>query len=236
MLSRPRTPANRTGGAAAGAASLCLTPTPTRTIRSVAVSGNQRLEAETVLSYTALRPGEPYDQERLDQALRDLYATELFADVTISGGDTGDLVIEVRENPVINRIVLEGNQRIKDDKITPEIRLAPRQIFTRSQGPRRRRPDHRALPSPGPLRRHRRAEDRPARPEPRRRRVRDQRRAASRKVRQINIIGNEQFCDGQLRQRDGDPRSALVEHLQSNDTYDPGPAGLRPAEARASST
>ena len=60
-------------------------PEPTRTIRSLAVSGNQRLEPETVLSYTALRAGEPYDQERLDQALRDLYATELFADVTIGG-------------------------------------------------------------------------------------------------------------------------------------------------------
>ena len=52
---------------------------------------------------------------------------------SIAGADTGNLVIQVRENPVINRIVLEGNRRIKDDKITPEIRLAPRQIFTRSR-------------------------------------------------------------------------------------------------------
>ena len=38
----------------------------------------------------------------------------------------------MRENPVINRIVLEGNKRLKTDKIMPEIKLAPRQIFTRS--------------------------------------------------------------------------------------------------------
>ncbi|MGZ8997728.1 MAG: POTRA domain-containing protein, partial [Allosphingosinicella sp.] len=94
-------------------------PVAQRVIRSVSVSGNQRLETETVLSYTALRPGEPFDNERLDQALRDLLATELFADVTIAGADTGELVVQVRENPVINRIVLEGNRRIKDDKITP---------------------------------------------------------------------------------------------------------------------
>ena len=104
-----------------------------RPIVSVTVTGNQRLEVETVLSYTALRPGENYDNERLDTALRDLLATELFADVQIAGADTGNLVIQVRENPVINRIVLEGNRRIKNDKITPEIRLAPRQIFTRSR-------------------------------------------------------------------------------------------------------
>ncbi len=45
------------------------------------------------------------------------------------------------------------------------------------QGPRRRRPHHRAVQAPGPLRRDGRAEDGPARPEPRRRGVRDQRRA-----------------------------------------------------------
>src|SRR5947209_17013174 len=89
----------------------------TGTIHTLAVSGNQRLEPETVLSYTALRVGQPFDREKLDQAIKDLYATELFADVQIAGADTGNLVIQVRENPVINRIVLEGNKRIKEDKI-----------------------------------------------------------------------------------------------------------------------
>jgi outer membrane protein insertion porin family len=87
-------------------------PAPQRQNVSVSVSGNQRLEPETILSYTNLRPGEPYDNERLDQALRELLATELFADVQIAGADTGNLVIQVRENPVINRIILEGNRRI----------------------------------------------------------------------------------------------------------------------------
>src|SRR5439155_3904603 len=56
----------------------------------------------------------------------------MFADVQVSGADNGNLVIAVRENPVINRIILEGNKRLKEDKISPEIKLAPRQIFTRS--------------------------------------------------------------------------------------------------------
>ena len=54
----------------------------------------------------------------------------LFADATITGTETGSLVINVRENPVINRIILEGNKRLKDDKINPEIKLSPRQIFS----------------------------------------------------------------------------------------------------------
>ena len=109
-------------------------PAPTSgTIRSIAVRGSERLEPETIRSYANLAPGQTYTAETLDTALKDLYATELFADVVISGADTGNLVITVKENPVINRIVLEGNKKIKEDKITPEIRLAPRQIFTRSK-------------------------------------------------------------------------------------------------------
>ena len=102
-------------------------------IRSITVRGAERLEPATVISYSNLAPGQEYTAETLDTALKDLYATELFADVVISGADTGNLVITVRENPVINRIVLEGNKRLKNDKIMPEIRLAPRQIFTRSK-------------------------------------------------------------------------------------------------------
>ena len=146
-------------------------------IRSITVQGNQRLEPETVLSYTALRLGEPYDNERLDQALRDLLATELFADVQIAGADTGDLdhpgARESGHQPHRPRgqPPPQGRQDHAGDpaRAAPDLHPLPR--------PRRRRPHHRALPPPGPLRRQRRAADRPARPEPRRRRLRDQRRA-----------------------------------------------------------
>ena len=195
-------------------------PALQRIIRSVNVAGNQRIEAETVLSYTALRPGEPYDQERLDQALRDLYATELFADVTIAGAETGDIVINVRENPVINRIVLEGNRRLKDDKILPEIRLSPRQIFTRS----RARADVARI-----IELYRRQGRYAARVEPQIVQL-DQNRVdvvfeidegPKSRVRQINIIGNEQFGDGELIDEMATRESRWWNFFQSNDTYDP---------------
>src|SRR3546814_15773376 len=80
-------------------------------------------------SYVSLKVGDRYDRAILDQALKELYGTELFADVTIRDDD-GAITIAIRENPVINRIVLEGNKRLKDDKIRPEFKLAPRPIFT----------------------------------------------------------------------------------------------------------
>ena len=134
---QPAPAAAQAGPAAAQPAPVqnTLAPTPApaaQTIRSIAVRGNQRLEAETIRAYASLAPGQTYTAATLDQALKDLYATQLFADAKIEGAQTGDLVLVVRENPVINRVILEGNKRLKNDKITPEIKLSPRQIFTRS--------------------------------------------------------------------------------------------------------
>jgi outer membrane protein insertion porin family len=197
-----------------------VAPAPTRTVASVAVQGNQRLEPETVLSYTSLRIGEPYDQERLDRALQDLYATELFADVVIAGVDTGNLIIQVRENPVINRIILEGNRRIKDDKITPEIRLAPRQIFTRS----RARADVARI-----IELYRRQGRYAASVEPQIVEL-DQNRVdvvfeinegPRSRVRRINIIGNEEYGDRRLIQEMATREHVWYNIFSSRDSYDP---------------
>ena len=103
-----------------------------RTIRSLKVAGMQRIEPETVIAYTKLRVGADYSTETLDQALKDIQASGLFADVAIEGVTSGDITIRVRENPIVNRVVLEGNKRLKDDKITKELKLAPRQLFSRN--------------------------------------------------------------------------------------------------------
>ena len=83
-----------------------------RSVRSpcAATSGSNRRRSGLM---PISRPGQVYTAGTLDQALKDLYATQLFADVQITGADTGALVISVRENPVINRIILEGNKRLR---------------------------------------------------------------------------------------------------------------------------
>ena len=107
-------------------------------ITELRVEGNQRFEPSTVLSYVRLRVGDTYTQRTADEALRSLYQTELFADVAIRN-DGGTVTLIVKENPIINRILVEGNKSIKSDKILPEIKLAPRQVFTPVEGPRRHR-------------------------------------------------------------------------------------------------
>ena len=192
-----------------------------RTIRSITVHGNQRLEPETIRAYANLSPGESYTAETLDKALKDLYATQLFADVTITGGETGDLVINVRENPVINRIILEGNKRLKEDKILPEIKEAPRQIFTR---PGVRADVDRILEL------YKRQGRFAARVDPKIVQL-DQNRVDVvfeihegdlAKVRAINILGNKAFPDDRLRKEMFTRQAGgVLGFLKSNDTYDP---------------
>ena len=56
--------------------------TPTR-IETIAVAGNQRIEAATVRSYITVREGDAFDPTRIDRSLKNLFATGLFADVSI---------------------------------------------------------------------------------------------------------------------------------------------------------
>ena len=220
----PAAPPPASEPAPAAAAPTATAPTPTApsqgVIRSIQVRGSERIEPETVRAYANLNPGQEYNTETLDQALKDLYATELFADVVITGTETGNLVITVRENPVINRIVLEGNKRIKSDKITPEIKLAPRQIFTRSKV----RADVDRI-----VELYRRQGRFAASVEPKIVQL-DQNRVDlvfeitegdKSKVRAINIIGNEQYSDGRLRKEMYTRQAGgLLGILKSNDTYD----------------
>lgn len=192
---------------------------PVRVIKTLRVDGTQRIEPDTALSYTKLRIGQAFTNESLDQAIKDLYNSDLFADVTISGAQTGDIVLKIRENPIINRVLIEGNKRLKSDKIQKEIKLAPRQIFTRSAVRSdvariielyRRQGRFAASVSPKMV-------------------ALDQNRVdiifevsegPKSKVRQINIIGNEKFSDGKLRGEMATKQARLTSLLSSSTSYD----------------
>ena len=205
--------------APAPAAADVAAPAPVAVIQTIAVEGSQRLEPDTILSYIKLRVGQDYTEAAADQALKDLYATELFADVQIRNNG-GNVVITVKENPVINRIVLEGNKRIKEDKITPEIKLAPRQIFTRSKV----RADVARI-----IELYKRQGRFAATVEPKMVMLEQNRvdivfeitEGPKSKVRQINIIGNEVFSDGDLRSEMVTKQARTFRFFSSKTSYDP---------------
>jgi outer membrane protein insertion porin family len=189
------------------------------TIRTITVVGAERLEPTTILSYIRLRVGQEYTSAAADEALKDLGATELFANFSIRN-DAGNVVITVTENPVINRIVLEGNERLKADKILPEIKLSPRQIFTRSKV----RADVARI-----IELYKRQGRFAAQVEPKMVQLPQNRvdivfeitEGPKSKVRQINILGNEKFSDGELRGEMVTKQARLTSFFSSNTSYDP---------------
>ncbi len=101
-------------------------------VRAIDVTGNRRIEADTIRSYMLLQPGDQFDADRLDRSLRTLFATGLFRDVTVARN--GDRIsVTVDENPVVNRVAFEGNSKVSDDILRVEVALRPNAVYTPQQ-------------------------------------------------------------------------------------------------------
>jgi len=83
---------------------------------AIAVTGNRHLDAAMIRSYFHAGPGGRFDGATLDAGLKALYDTGLFADVKISH-DGGHVVVKVVENPLIRKVAVEGNKKVKDEDL-----------------------------------------------------------------------------------------------------------------------
>lgn len=119
--------------AVAGVAGTVVAPVAAvaQTASSIIVEGNQRVDAETIRSYFATKPGESLTPAKIDEGLKALYATGLFSDVNISRSGNR-LVVRVSENAVINRVAFEGNRKIKDEQLASEVQSKPRAPFSKT--------------------------------------------------------------------------------------------------------
>ena len=101
-------------------------------ITRIVVSGTRRIEEATIRQYLPFTEGQRYSEGDGDLALKRLVGTGLFADVTIR--ESGGVVqIDVIENPVINSVNYEGNDRLDEKELGKEAQLQPRQILTRAK-------------------------------------------------------------------------------------------------------
>ena len=102
-------------------------------VRDINVQGLERVETETVLSYINLPKGESVSQDRLDDSLKQLYATGLFTDVVFNVKNNGLLEIRVVENPIINKRVFDGNDKVSDEMLEKEVSLKSGAIYDRAK-------------------------------------------------------------------------------------------------------
>jgi outer membrane protein insertion porin family len=189
------------------------------TITAVQIQGNVRAEPETIRSYLQLKEGQAYDPAAADRSLKALFSTGLFSDVVIDmQGST--LIVRVTENPILNRVVFEGNRKIDDDKLRDEVQSKPRQVFTRA----RVQADVERL-----LSIYRRGGRYNATVEPKIIRLEQGRvdlvfeidEGDVTGIKRISFVGNEHFSDGTLRGKIRTSESAWWRFLSSDDRFDP---------------
>ncbi len=101
-------------------------------VQRILVQGNERIETDTILAYLPIQVGDTVGAAQIDNAIKTLFRTDLFADVRVELRG-GDLNVAVVENPIINQVVFEGNSNIKDDKLRDEVQVRPRGIYTKAK-------------------------------------------------------------------------------------------------------
>ena len=101
-------------------------------VSQIRTEGNERIESETIVSYMRVFEGDDLSEATMNRALKNLFATGMFADVRLSKDGTV-LVVKVKENPIVNRLYFEGNQRLEDAQLLDEVQLKPRVIYTKAK-------------------------------------------------------------------------------------------------------
>jgi len=104
-------------------------------VKDIRVEGIQRIEAGTVFSYLPVKVGETMNDEKAAQAIRALFGTGFFKDVSIEV-DGGVLVVAVQERPSIAQIDFVGAKEFDKALLLKSLRqigLADGRIFDRAQ-------------------------------------------------------------------------------------------------------
>ena len=98
-------------------------------IENIVINGNTLIDSETILDISNLRKGNLVDQNILDNVLKDLYKSGLFKDVKIQ--EIGkDIIINVIEQPLINRIVFRGNDSTDEEKLFEIAQIKPNLLLS----------------------------------------------------------------------------------------------------------
>jgi outer membrane protein insertion porin family len=216
---QPAAPARRGPASAAQAGPPAPSRMGTGTVSAIRIVGAKRIEPETIRSYLQIQPGDPWSDELVNNSLKALFATGLFADVNLSRVGNS-LVVRVVENPIINRIAFEGNHKLSDKDLNAEIEERPRVVYTRTrvQNDVRRILDL--------YRRHGRFG---ATVDPKVILLSENRvdlvfeinEGEFTGIRSINFVGNHAFTEGKLRGIIATKESRWYRFLTTNDSYDP---------------
>lgn len=103
-------------------------------IKDIRVEGLQRTEPGTVFSYLPVKVGDTMNDEKASEAIRSLFATGFFRDVTLEV-DGNVLVVVIQERPSIAQVDFIGVKEFDKEtlnKVMRQVGLTEGRIFDRS--------------------------------------------------------------------------------------------------------
>ena len=91
-------------------------------INKIGIKGNERVNSETIKVFGGLKIGDSLDSQDLNEILKRLYETNFFENIDITLNQS-ILQINVKENPIIQNLIIDGIKR-KDLKKLVKDRIS----------------------------------------------------------------------------------------------------------------
>lgn len=98
------------------------------TVSRIDVSGNNRMDAESVRILADVRVGENVTDVRTNKIAKQLQESGYFSTVSVRM-DGGVMKINITEAPIVNMVTVEGNDEVSTDDLKKEIKLKERSPF-----------------------------------------------------------------------------------------------------------
>ncbi len=129
-------PTTVTPATTAATAATAATPTPQdltgKKVAFVDIAGAVNVKPDTILAVTQLKPGDVWTPDKVRQDLRFIYEMGIFADVTADFTAIPEgvkVVYNVKENPVLKGITIQGNNKVTKDKILSLITVKTGEVL-----------------------------------------------------------------------------------------------------------
>lgn len=98
------------------------------TVSRIDVTGNSRMDAESIRILSDVKIGENVGSERANQIAKKLQESGYFSKISVRmSGNT--LKIDITESPIVNMVTVEGNDEVSTDDLKKEIRLKERASY-----------------------------------------------------------------------------------------------------------
>ncbi|MGB1360722.1 MAG: outer membrane protein assembly factor BamA [Alphaproteobacteria bacterium] len=99
-------------------------------INNIDVKGNSRMSSVAIKSAISYRVGDDITQDQEQEIIQELYNTGSFKDVSVNFS-AGNLVINVKENPIFNDFTFKGNDKIKTTDLLKAVGVKVRTVYSK---------------------------------------------------------------------------------------------------------